>query len=77
MTHKETEILIQKYLNGETTAEEELLLALEVSRKDAPSDWKIVAGMLGELTIDQALFNRIMAECKPKSQVPPRTSDIE
>ena len=54
MTYQETEILIQKYLNGETIAEEERLLALEVSRKDAPSDWKIVAGMLGELTIDQA-----------------------
>ena len=66
MTHQETEILIQKYLNGETTAEEEKLLALEVSRKDAPSDWKIIAEMLGELAIDEALFDKIMAERKPK-----------
>ena len=66
MTYQETEILIQKYLNGETTAEEEKLLALEVSRKDAPSDWKIIAEMLGELAIDEALFDKIMAERKPK-----------
>ena len=66
MTYKETEILIQKYLNGETTAEEERLLALEVSRKDAPDDWKVIAEMLGELTIDEALFDQIMAERKQK-----------
>lgn len=66
MTYKETEILIQKYLNGETTAEEERLLALEVSRKDAPEDWKVIAEMLGELTVDEALFDQIMAERKQK-----------
>ena len=66
MTYKETEILIQKYLNGETTAEEERRLALEVSRKDAPEDWKVIAEMLGELTIDEALFDQIMAERKQK-----------
>ena len=66
MTYKETEILIQKYLNGETTAEEEKLLALEVSREDAPEDWKVIAEMLGELTVDEALFDQIMAERKQK-----------
>lgn len=69
MTHQETEMLIRKYLNGETTAEEERLLALEVSREDAPSDWKIIAEILGELTIDEALFDRIMAGRKPKQDV--------
>ena len=69
MTYQETEILIQKYLNGETTAEEEKLLALEVSREDAPSDWKIIAEMLGELTFDEALFDQIMAERKQKSRI--------
>ena len=69
MTYQETEILIQKYLNGETTAEEERLLALEVSREDAPADWKIIAEMLGELTIDEALFDQIMAERKPKPRL--------
>ncbi len=66
MTYNETEILILKYLNGETTAEEERLLALEVSRKDAPDDWKVIAEMLGELTVDEALFDQIMAERKQK-----------
>ena len=69
MTYKETEILIQKYLNGETTAEEERLLALEVSRKDAPDDWKVIAEMLGELTVDEALFDQIMAERKQKPRL--------
>ena len=69
MTYKETEILIQKYLNGETTAEEEKLLALEVSREDAPEDWKVIAEMLGELTFDEALFDQIMAERKQKSRI--------
>lgn len=69
MTYKETEILIQKYLNGETTAEEEKLLALEVSREDAPEDWKVIAEMLGELTIDEALFDQIMAERKQKPRI--------
>ena len=69
MTHNETEILIKKYLNGETTAEEERRLALEVSREDAPEDWKMIAGMLGELTIDEALFDQMMAERRRKSRI--------
>ena len=64
MTYKDTELLIQKYLNGETTAEEERLLALEVSRDDAPDDWKVIAEMLGCLTVDEALFDQRMAERK-------------
>ena len=69
MTNKDTEILIQKYLNGETTAEEERLLALEVSRDDAPDDWKVIAEMLGELTVDEALFNQMMAERSHKPRI--------
>ena len=69
MTYQETEILIQKYLNGETTAEEEKLLALEVSREDAPDDRKVIAEMLGELTIDEAIFDKIMAERKQKPRI--------
>lgn len=62
MTHKETEILIAKYLDGETTLEEEKLLALEVARDDAPEEWRPIAVMLGELATDEALFDHIMAE---------------
>lgn len=69
MTRNDTELLIQKYLNGETTAEEERMLALEVSREDAPEDWKVIAGMLGELTIDEALFDQMMATRKQKPRI--------
>lgn len=63
------EILRQKYLNGETTPEEEKMLALEVSRDDAPQEWKIIAEMLGELTIDEALYDKMMAERNTKPRV--------
>ena len=69
MTHNETELLIKKYLNGETTAEEERQLALEVSREDVPEDWKIIAGMLGELTIDEAHFDQMMVERRQKPRI--------
>jgi hypothetical protein len=69
MTYKDTEALIQKYLNGETTTEEERLLAIEVSREDVPDDWKVIAEMLGCLTVDEALFDQIMAERKRKSRI--------
>ena len=69
MTYNDTELLIQKYLNGETTAEEERLLALEVSREDAPEDWKIIAGMLGELAVDEALFDQEMAKRRQKPRI--------
>ena len=69
MTNKDTETLIKKYLDGETTADEEKLLALEVSREDAPADWQIIAGMLGELVVDEALFDHMMAERKSKPRI--------
>ena len=69
MTYNETEILIKKYLNGETTVEEERLLAREVAREDVADDWKVIAGMLGELTVDEALFDQMMAERKRKSRI--------
>jgi len=62
MTHKETEILIAKYLNGETTLEEEKQLALEVTRDGVPEEWKLIAAMMGELATDEALFDHIMTE---------------
>ena len=62
MTHKETEELIDKFLDGETSLEEENRLALEVIRNDAPREWKIIAVMKAERPIDDALFDYIMAE---------------
>ena len=72
MTYKETEILISKYLNGETTVEEEKRLALEVMRDDAPEEWRMIGAMLGELTTDEVLFDHIMAQRsaqKPKRPI--------
>lgn len=69
MKQKDIEILIEKYLNGETTPEEEKALAVEVSRDDAPQEWKIIAEMLGELTVDEALYDKMMAERNKKSRI--------
>lgn len=69
MKSKDIEILIEKYLNGETTPEEEKALAVEVSRDDAPQEWKIIAEMLGELTIDEALYDKMMAERNKKPRI--------
>lgn len=69
MKQKDINILIEKYLNGETTPEEEKALAVEVSRDDAPQEWKIIAEMLGELTIDEALYDKMMAERNKKSRI--------
>lgn len=60
MTYNETEQLIERYLAGETTPEEERQLALEVSQPDAPEDWRIIAEMLGTLTTDEALYDQMM-----------------
>lgn len=64
MTIKETEQLIQRYLDGETSPEEERQLAIEVSRKGIPKEWQMIREMLGELTVDEVLFNKIMAARK-------------
>lgn len=69
MKQKDIEILIEKYFNGETTPEEEKALALEVSREDAPQEWKIIAEMLGELTVDEALYDKMMAERNKKPRI--------
>lgn len=69
MKSKDIEILIEKYLDGETTPEEEKALAAEVSRDDAPQEWKIIAEMLGELTVDEALYDKMMAERNKKPRI--------
>lgn len=62
MTYKETNQLIERYLDGLATPEEEQRLALEVAKADAPDEWKIIAAMLGELTTDEAIYDLMMAE---------------
>lgn len=64
MTQKDVNRLIDKYMEGETTPQEEHQLAIEVNRPDAPAEWKIIAEMLGELTLGEALYDQTMAERK-------------
>ena len=51
-------------MEGETTPQEERQLAIEVNRPDAPAEWKIIAEMLGDLTLGEALYDQTMAERK-------------
>ena len=64
MTQQEVNRLIDKYMDGKTSLEEERQLAFEVNRPDAPAEWKIVAEMLGELTWGEALYDEEMAARK-------------
>ena len=64
MTQQEVNRLIEKYMDGKTSLEEERQLAIEVNRPDAPAEWKIVAEMLGELTWGEALYDEEMAARK-------------
>ena len=64
MTQQEVNRLIDRYMDGKTSLEEERQLAIEVSRPDAPAEWKIVAEMLGELTWGEALYDEEMAARK-------------
>lgn len=70
MTKKEIDILINRYLAGETTPEEECMLAVEVTRQDAPAEWKAIAAMLGELTLAEAQYDDIMRQRKATKCVP-------
>ena len=64
MTQQEVNLLIEKYMDGKTSLEEERQLAIEVNCSDAPAEWKIVAEMLGELTWGEALYDEEMAARK-------------
>ena len=48
MTQQEVSRLIDKYMEGETSLQEERQLAIEVNRPDAPAEWKIIAEMLDD-----------------------------
>lgn len=70
MTNKEIQQLINKYLEGETSPEEERLLALELQGDDMPEEWKTIRLMLGELTIGEAEYDNIMEQRKEKERKP-------
>lgn len=60
MTVEETNRLIEKYLEGLTSPEEEQRLALEVSGPDVPQEWLIIRDMLGELTVGEAIYDKVV-----------------
>lgn len=66
MKQQDVERLIAKYLDGQTSPEEEKRLALAldsaIGRGDAPQEWRVVAQMLGELTLGEALYDKMIAE---------------
>ena len=66
MTSKEIQQLINKYLEGETSPEEERLLALELQGDDLPEEWQAIRMMLGELTMGEAEYDAIMEQRKEK-----------
>jgi hypothetical protein len=66
MTNKEIQQLINKYLEGETSLEEERQLALELQGDDMPEEWKTIRLMLGELTMGEAEYDAIMEQRKEK-----------
>ena len=66
MTNKEIQQLINKYLEGETSPEEERLLALELRSDDMPEEWQAIRLMLGELTMGEAEYDAIMEQRKEK-----------
>lgn len=69
MTDKEIQQLIDSYLEGTTSPEEERLLAHELLRHDIPEEWKAVRLMLGELAMGEAEYDNIMANRQKKATV--------
>ncbi|MBQ3878630.1 MAG: hypothetical protein II792_10260 [Prevotella sp.] len=69
MTNQETQQLIDRYLQGITTPDEERQLARELLRPDTPSEWQAVRLMLGELAMDEAAYDAIMERRQPAAKV--------
>ena len=70
MTNKEIQQLINKYLEGESSPEEERQLALELQGNNLPEEWQAIRQMLGELTIGEAEYDSIMEQRKEKQRKP-------
>ena len=62
MNKNEIQRLIDRYLNGVTTPEEEQQLARALLCDDIPDEWKVVRIMLGELAMGEAEYDTDMAE---------------
>ena len=66
MTNKDIQQLINKYLEGETSPEEERQLARELQGDNLPEEWQAISLMLGELTTGEAEYDAIMEQRKEK-----------
>lgn len=62
MNKNEIQRLIDRYLNGVTTPEEEQQLARALLCDDIPDEWKVVRIMLGELAMGEAEYDTDMTE---------------
>lgn len=62
MNKNEIQRLIDRYLNGVTTPEEEQQLARVLLCDDIPDEWKVVRIMLGELAMGEAEYDADMAK---------------
>lgn len=67
MDRNEVNKLIDRYLEGVTTPEEERRLAYEVSREDAPAEWEPIRLMLGELTLSEYLYDQKVSKRNRRS----------
>ena len=68
MTDKDIQKLIDRYLEGTTSPEEERQLAHELLRPDFPEDWLAIRMMLGELAMGEAEYDDIVSN--RQKQVP-------
>ena len=66
MTNKEIQQLINRYLEGETSPEEERQLALELQGDNLSEEWQAIRLMLGELSMGEAEYDTIMEQRKEK-----------
>lgn len=62
MTNKDIQTLIDRYLEGETSPQEERLLARELQRDNLPEEWQAIQLMLGELAMGEAQYDAIMEQ---------------
>ena len=66
MTNKDIQQLIDKYLEGETSPQEEQTLAHELLRPDISEEWQAIRLMLGELALGEEEYDAIMAQRNTK-----------
>lgn len=76
MNKNETQLLIDRYLDGVTTPEEEKQLARALLSDDIPEEWQVMRIMLGELAMGEAEYDADMAKeaSRKKSFVLPLTA---